>query len=70
MFQLRRIRRFLGLRQADVAAATGIAVGRLAAAENGRQQLRPVELRAVEEYLKARLRMANAEEAAANTLAS
>ena len=61
--EIRRLRNFLGLRQSDVAAATGIAVGRLSKAENGRLRLNPTEMRVLKEFLAARARIvANAEE--------
>jgi transcriptional regulator with XRE-family HTH domain len=54
---IRRLRNFLGLTQADVAAATGISVNRLSGGENGRLRLNPTEKRALEEFYKARMRM-------------
>jgi transcriptional regulator with XRE-family HTH domain len=55
--EYRRIRHFLGLRQADVSAATGISIGRVAGIENGRLRLNPTEKRALEEFYRARMRM-------------
>lgn len=55
--ELRRLRLYLGLRQQDVSAATGISINALSAAENGRRDLNGVELRALREYYRARLEM-------------
>ena len=55
--EIRRVRNFLGLRQIDVSYATGIAVGRLSAAENGRLRLNATELRALKEFLEAKVRI-------------
>jgi transcriptional regulator with XRE-family HTH domain len=54
---IRRLRNFLGLSQNDVSAATGISVGRLSGAENRRLFLNPTEMRSLEEFYKARMRM-------------
>jgi transcriptional regulator with XRE-family HTH domain len=54
---IRRVRNFLGLTQAEVSAATGVSIVRLSAAENGRASLNPTEMRALEEFYKARMRM-------------
>jgi transcriptional regulator with XRE-family HTH domain len=54
---IRRLRNFLGLTQADVAAATGISIVRLSAAENCRTSLNPTEKRALDEFYRARMRM-------------
>jgi transcriptional regulator with XRE-family HTH domain len=54
---IRRIRNFLDLRQADVSAAVGITVARISAAENHRIRLSPDEQCALEEFLRARLRV-------------
>jgi transcriptional regulator with XRE-family HTH domain len=62
--KLRRIRHFCALRQIDVSSATGISVARLSAAENGRTKLSQSEQRAVEEFLKARLRVVTDSEGA------
>lgn len=55
MTPLWRLRRFLGLTQADVELATGISVRRLSLAENGSVKLTDSEERAVSEYLADRL---------------
>jgi hypothetical protein len=54
---IRRVRNFLGLTQADVAAATGISIFRLSAAENCRKSLNLTEKRALEEFYRARMQM-------------
>jgi transcriptional regulator with XRE-family HTH domain len=55
--EIRRLRNFIGLRQIDVAFATGISVARLSKAENGRLRLNPTEIRVLKEFLAARTRM-------------
>ena len=55
--EIRRLRHFLGLRQFDVAAATGISVTRLSRAENDRIRLNSTERRSLDEFYKARLRI-------------
>lgn len=55
--ELRRMRLYLGLRQQDVSAGTGISIHALGAAENDRRDLNDVELRALREYYRARLEM-------------
>jgi len=51
----RKIRMFLELRQVDVAAASGISVGRLSLAERGLTVLNRVEQASLELFLRARL---------------
>jgi hypothetical protein len=53
----KRIREFLGLRQSDLEAATGISASKLSAAETGRVKLTEVQERLLVEFLTARLRM-------------
>lgn len=55
--EIRRLRNFLGLRQIDVANATGIPVGRLSKAENGWLCLNVTEMLALKEFLAARARL-------------
>jgi transcriptional regulator with XRE-family HTH domain len=57
MSYLRRIRGFLDLRQADVERATGIPVGRLSAAENGKIRLTAPEEAILREFLAARMKV-------------
>lgn len=57
MTPLCRLRRFLGLTQADVETATGISVRRLSLAEHGSIKLTDSEECAVSEYLADRLRI-------------
>jgi transcriptional regulator with XRE-family HTH domain len=57
MTPLCRLRRFLGLTQADVETATGISVRRLSLAEHGSVKLTDSEECAVSEYLADRLRI-------------
>jgi len=52
-----RLRRFLGLTQADVETATGISTRRLSLAEHGSLKLTASEEAAVSEYLADRLRI-------------
>jgi hypothetical protein len=56
MRHLRRIRAFLGLRQADIERAVGIPAYRIAAAENGRLRLNRVEQALLKDFLSSRLR--------------
>ena len=57
MTPLCRLRRFLGLRQTDVQAATGISARRLSLAEQGSIKLTESEEWAVSRYLADRLRI-------------
>jgi transcriptional regulator with XRE-family HTH domain len=57
MTPLCRLRRFLGLTQADVETATGISVRRLSLAEHGSIKLTASEEAAISEYLADRLRI-------------
>jgi transcriptional regulator with XRE-family HTH domain len=57
MTPLCRLRRFLGLTQADVEIATGISIRRLSLAERGSVRLTASEECAVSEYLADRLRI-------------
>lgn len=58
----KRMRVFLGLRQADVAAATGVAVPRISGFENGRIRLNPTERRAIEHFYRDRAKIVAAAE--------
>jgi transcriptional regulator with XRE-family HTH domain len=51
----RKARLFLELRQADVASAAGISIGRLSQAERGMVVLNRVEQASLELFLRARL---------------
>jgi hypothetical protein len=62
IWNLKRIRGFLDLRQSDVERATGVPRYRLALAESGRSILNPAETRALEAYYCARLRMVQEDE--------
>ncbi len=55
--RLRRLRAFLDLSRADVSDATGVALRRIAAAENGRIRLTPLEEKLLSSFLFARLRL-------------
>lgn len=55
MFDPRPIRRFLGLRLADVSAAVGISTDRISLAERGLADLHPSEAAALENFLRTRL---------------
>jgi transcriptional regulator with XRE-family HTH domain len=52
---IRAVRRALNLRLTDVAGAVGITASRLSLAERGLTRLNSIELRAVENFLRARL---------------
>jgi transcriptional regulator with XRE-family HTH domain len=55
VFDWRKARLFLELRQADVASVTGVSVERLSRAERGLLVLNDVERASLERFLKARL---------------
>jgi hypothetical protein len=54
--EFRRVRNYLGLSQVLVSVATGISIGRLSGAENGRLTLNGTEERVLSEFYKAKLR--------------
>jgi predicted transcriptional regulator len=60
--QLRRVRNFLGIRQADIQAALGIPVARLSAAETGKIDLSHTERAALKQFLLDRSRFLSAVE--------
>jgi hypothetical protein len=60
---LRRVRNYLGIRQADIQAALGIPVARLSAAETGRLELSHTERAALIQFLLDRSRFLSAVEA-------
>jgi len=55
MRPLFRLRRFLNLRQTDIAAATGVPVHRISLAERDLSSLTDIEQRAIENFLYQRM---------------
>jgi transcriptional regulator with XRE-family HTH domain len=64
MEEFARIRRYLGLTQRDVSVGTGVPVGRISAAENGKLRLSNVETKLLKSFLDRQMgKLLNAEEA-------